>query len=90
MKKLGFFIILILLSCNEKPKNDKTLFVLKDSSIGISFENTLTYTEAFNPYIYRNFSNGGGVAIGDVNNDGLDDIYFTGHMVNNKLFVNSK
>ena len=88
MKKLGFFILIILLSCNEKPKNDKTLFVLKDSSIGISFENTLTYTEAFNPYIYRNFYNGGGVAIGDVNNDGLDDIYFTGNMVNNKLFLN--
>ncbi len=88
MKKLSFFIILILLSCKEKPKKDTSLFVLKNSSIGISFENTLTYTEAFNPYIYRNFYNGGGVAIGDVNNDGLDDIYFTGNMVDNKLFLN--
>ena len=88
MKKLGFFIILILLSCNENPKEDTSLFELKDSSIGILFENTLTYTEAFNPYIYRNFYNGGGVAIGDVNNDGLDDIYFTGNMVDNKLYLN--
>jgi len=88
MKKLGFFIILLLLSCKEKPNKDTSLFELKDSSIGISFENTLTYTEAFNPYIYRNFYNGGGVAIGDVNNDGLDDIYFTGNMVDNKLYLN--
>jgi len=64
------------------------LFVLKDATIGISFENILTYDEAFNPYLYRNFYNGGGVAIGDINNDGLEDIYFTGNMVDNKLYLN--
>ncbi|MCF6295130.1 MAG: VCBS repeat-containing protein [Flavobacteriaceae bacterium] len=90
MKNLFFFLILILilLSCKEENKKDTSLFVLKDSSIGISFENTLTYTESFNPYIYRNFYNGGGVAIGDINNDGLEDIYFTGNMVDNKLYLN--
>ena len=88
MKNLLFLFVLLLLSCKEEFKKDHSLFVLKDTSIGISFENTLTYTEAFNPYIYRNFYNGGGVAIGDVNNDGLEDIYFTGNMVDNKLYLN--
>lgn len=88
MKNLFFFILLLLFSCKDDLKKGNSLFVLKDSSIGISFENTLIYTEAFNPYIYRNFYNGGGVAIGDINNDGLEDIYFTGNMVDNKLYLN--
>jgi len=89
MKNIYLSLILLLLfSCKDKPKNGSSLFVLKDSSIGISFVNNLTYTEDFNPYIYRNFYNGGGVAIGDINNDGLEDIYFTGNMVNNKLYLN--
>ncbi len=62
--------------------------MLRDSTTGIFFQNTLTYDEAINPYIYRNFYNGGGVAIGDINNDGLQDVYFTGNMVDNKLFLN--
>ncbi|WP_221409452.1 VCBS repeat-containing protein [Marinoscillum furvescens] len=65
-----------------------TLFQEVSLASGIHFENTLSYTEEFNPYTYRNFYNGGGVALGDVNNDGLLDIYFTGNMVDNKLFLN--
>jgi hypothetical protein len=59
-----------------------------DSSTGITFENKLPYTEEFNTYTYRNFYNGGGVALGDINNDGLLDIYFTGNIVDNKLYLN--
>jgi hypothetical protein len=88
MKRLFAIIVILLVSCTEKAKKSSSLFVLKDASIGISFENTLTYDEAFNPYLYRNFYNGGGVAIGDINNDGLEDIYFTGNMVDNKLYLN--
>ncbi len=87
---LVLFLSLILTGCVEKLDTavSPTLFALKDSTIGIHFENKLTYDEAFNPYIYRNFYNGGGVAIGDINNDGLEDIYFTGNMVDNKLYLN--
>ncbi|MBL6611985.1 MAG: VCBS repeat-containing protein, partial [Flavobacteriaceae bacterium] len=61
---------------------------LKRSDTGIDFQNTLYFTEDFNPYTYRNFFNGGGVALGDINNDGLVDIYFTGNLVANKLYLN--
>lgn len=81
-----YFIAFIFLSCG---KNSNPLFELKDSSsTGLVFENNLTYTEEFNPYTYRNFFNGAGVALGDINNDGLTDVYFTGNIVDNKLFIN--
>ena len=55
---------------------------------GIRFQNTLTEGKGTNILTYEYFYNGGGVAIGDINNDGLDDIYFTGNMVSNKLYLN--
>ena len=55
---------------------------------GVEFANTLDFDEDFNIYTYRNFYNGGGVALGDVNNDGLTDIYLSGNRVANRLFLN--
>ncbi|MEL6988563.1 MAG: VCBS repeat-containing protein, partial [Bacteroidota bacterium] len=54
----------------------------------INFSNDLVYTEAYNPYTFKNFLNGGGVALGDINNDQLIDIYFSGNLVENKLYLN--
>ena len=55
---------------------------------GINFSNTIIYTEEFNPYTFRNFFNGGGVAIGDINNDALPDIFFCSNQKSNKLYLN--
>jgi len=55
---------------------------------GIRFENTLSFDANFNIYTYRNFYNGGGVGIGDVNQDGLMDIYLTANMLPNRLYLN--
>ncbi|GAA0543755.1 VCBS repeat-containing protein [Chitinophaga japonensis] len=55
---------------------------------GIDFRNDVTYTEAFNIYTYRNFYNGGGVAIGDINNDSLPDIFFCSNQHSNRLYLN--
>ena len=93
MKALNKYCTLIALiiigSCGEKEVAEDTLFQLMDEgSTGISFQNDLTFDDDFNIYTYRNFFNGGGVAIGDINNDGLSDIYFTANLEPNKLYLN--
>ncbi|WP_169435078.1 VCBS repeat-containing protein [Neolewinella persica] len=59
-----------------------------DPATGITFNNALHYTEALNPYTYRNFYNGGGVGIADFNGDGLADVFFSGNLVDNQLYLN--
>ncbi|MDB4635441.1 VCBS repeat-containing protein [Flavobacteriaceae bacterium] len=78
-------ILLLLWSCDSKSKRFE---LMKPNATGVVFSNELSYTEAFNPYTYRNFYNGAGVALGDINNDGLIDIYFTGNLVDNALYLN--
>ncbi|MDL5510901.1 VCBS repeat-containing protein [Arenibacter sp. M-2] len=88
--------VLLLGSCSPKKEMDKegkfnedTLFTLLASEkTGIDFVNEVVNQKNFNIFKYRNFYNGGGVAIGDINNDGLPDIYLTGNMVPNKLYLN--
>ncbi|MCW5912826.1 MAG: VCBS repeat-containing protein, partial [Cyclobacteriaceae bacterium] len=58
------------------------------SSSGISFNNQLSFDKKFNIYTYRNFYNGAGVGLGDFNNDGLLDIFFTANMGPNRLYLN--
>ncbi len=89
---IGVLSVFFVVSCTQKKEGVVTpslskRFQLK-TNIGIDFRNELVYTEDFNPYTYRNFYNGGGVALGDINNDGLIDIYFTGNIVDNKLYLN--
>src|SRR5688500_7563059 len=85
----SLFIILLFSSCKENITNTNTLFrKLSPSETGVHFSNDLSYDSKFNIYTYRNFYNGGGVAIGDINNDGLQDIFFTANMTPNKLYLN--
>ncbi|MEO9892128.1 VCBS repeat-containing protein [Aurantibacter sp.] len=85
----SLFFFISLLSCRESIETETPLFNLTSAKeTGVTFQNTLSYTEDFNPYLYRNFYNGGGVALGDINNDGLLDIYFSGNIVDNKLYLN--
>src|SRR5437588_12910861 len=82
-----------LLSCTDRTtikkaaKEDTALFQLMENT-GVNFVNTIKDTKDFNIFTYRNFYNGGGVAIGDINNDGLPDIFFTSNMGSNKLYLN--
>jgi hypothetical protein len=65
------------------------MFEIVDSSqTGIKFNNTITENDFANVLNHVNMYNGGGVGIGDFNNDGLQDIYFTGNMASNKLYLN--
>ena len=86
-------IIFFSISCknekNTKFVNKDTLFTKLDASqTGINFVNKIDNEKDFNIFKYRNFYNGGGVAIGDLNNDGLPDVYLTANMKKNKLFLN--
>ena len=100
MKHTFFSILLIslfLFSCNSKQekKNDaeekapKTMLsLLLSDKTGIDFKNELTATADNNILSYEYYYNGSGVAVGDINNDGLTDIFFTGSNVDNKLYLN--
>ena len=81
-----FVVTFLLLSCTSQPE---TLFSKMDASdTGIGFVNDNQETERSNILKYEYFYNGGGVALGDINNDGLTDIYFTSNIFSNKLYLN--
>lgn len=80
-------LLLSVLSCN-KPADENLFESLPASQTGISFTNRLLDRKELNIFNYRNFYNGGGVAIGDVNNDGWADIYVTSNFEENHLYLN--
>jgi enediyne biosynthesis protein E4 len=84
------FIACVLSSCKKKNLlNGELAFTLLEySHTGIDFINQIENTPELNIFNYRNFYNGGGVGIADINNDGLPDIYFTANMGKNKLYLN--
>jgi enediyne biosynthesis protein E4 len=75
----------VFIGCTKNP--GKTLFTLEEHT-GIQFENNVADQRLDNSFLFRNFYNGGGVAIGDLNNDGLADVFLTSNMGENKLFIN--
>ncbi len=79
------FIFICLSSCKEKKAD--TLFELQDHT-GIDFTNNVQDGPKENTFLFRNFYNGGGVGIGDINNDGLADVFFTSNAGDNKLYLN--
>jgi len=81
---LLFISSFILLSCKKA-----TLFqTIPSSHSGIHFSNNITESDSINPLTMLNIYNGGGVGVGDFNNDGLQDLYFIGNTVSNKLYLN--
>ena len=90
-KLLLFIIPFLSISCrhsNELKPEDALFQLLPSSQTGIGFNNKVIDDGEFNVFNYRNFYNGGGVAIGDVNNDGKPDIFFTSNQGENKLYIN--
>jgi hypothetical protein len=83
------FFLLTFLSCKKNNQEAPPLFaVLESNYTGLNFSNTLTPTDSFNMFSYMYFYNGGGVAAGDFNNDGLIDLFFSANQSRNKLFLN--
>lgn len=96
IKKIGF-IFLLIVSCAKKEDNkaivenivDDSAFINVDSNIsGIDFSNDLQSNGKLNIIEYLYYYNGGGVSIGDINNDGLDDLYFSANEKADKLYLN--
>ena len=87
-RPFGYTFLLSLVifnSCNTNKQD--TLFRLM-SNTGIDFTNNVSDGKKENSFLFRNFYNGGGVAIGDLNNDGLPDVFLTSNTGSNKLYLN--
>ncbi len=90
MQKVFWWVGLVLMAgCAKKEAPKETLFeALPAEKTHIDFVNQVENTTDFHIFNYRNFYNGGGVAIGDVNNDGLADVLVTSNFADNKLYLN--
>ncbi|MDB5014263.1 MAG: RNA-binding protein [Daejeonella sp.] len=81
---LYFLFATLLASCRNSTMFER----ISSSHSGIQFNNKITETDSINPLDVVNVYNGGGVGVGDFNNDGLKDLYFTGNQVSSKLYLN--
>lgn len=88
MLKFSIFLLLPSTLITGCTRNTPLFELVSSEQTGITFINTLTPVETLNTYVFRNFYNGGGVAIGDLNQDGLADIFLTGNQVSSRLYVN--
>ena len=91
----SLFILLGILGCNttttekaDTPKEHQLFTLLTAEKTHVDFQNIINEGLNTNVLMYEYFYNGGGVAVGDLNNDGLDDIYFTSNMQSNHLYLN--
>ena len=86
------FAILNSCTTSQRDSNPKELIggleLLPSQQTGITFNNAITESETINHIYYNQIYSGSGVAIGDLNNDGLPDIYFGGNQVKDKLYLN--
>lgn len=79
------FLFVTLVSCTESTQ---MFTLMSPKRTGLDWSHNVRETEEFNVLTYGNFYYGGGVAIGDINNDGLEDIYLSGSISGNGLFLN--
>jgi hypothetical protein len=83
------FLLFTIFSCKEKKEKENFSFdILPASETGVDFRNTITEDDSTNMFVNEYTYMGGGVGIGDFNNDGLPDIFFAGNQVSSKLYIN--
>lgn len=87
-KILLSFIVCLVVFTGCRQSSDTMFELLSSEETGITFSNTIAETDSFNILTYEYIYNGGGVAVADFNNDGLQDVFFTGNEVPNKLYLN--
>lgn len=84
----SFILLMLMVSCNFIQDNSRLFKKLNADDTGIFFSNDITESDSVNVLDYYYCYNGGGVAVGDFNNDSLPDIFFTGNMVSSRLYLN--
>lgn len=84
----SWFIFFLIFSCNSIGKEPPLFELLNSKHTNIEFENKISSSDTLNVLNFEYIFDGGGVGIGDINNDGLEDIYFTGSQVSSKLYLN--
>ncbi|MGN6800273.1 MAG: VCBS repeat-containing protein [Ginsengibacter sp.] len=85
---LSLFLLLLLITMASCKRETHLFKLLSSSHTHIHFNNKITESDSLNPLDESNIYNGGGVGVGDFNNDGLQDLYFVGNQVSNKLYLN--
>lgn len=88
MKNPSFIILFLIFSYSCTEKEEPLFTQLPSGLTNVDFVNLLTEDETLNMIEYLYFNNGGGVAAGDINNDGLVDLYFTSNQQSNRLYLN--
>lgn len=89
IRKIFFFVlgVTIIFACS-KPAEKKLFEEQLPEKTGIDFENKVIQSQDNHVLNYPYYFNGGGVVVGDINNDGLEDVYFSGNIVANRLYLN--
>jgi len=87
-KILGWILCSSILLTNCQSRQSAVFQLLPPEQTGIHFANTIVENDSLNVIDYAYLYNGGGVGVGDVNNDGLDDIFFAGNQVSSRLYLN--
>jgi len=86
---LWIYVFFIMSACKTDTKKSNSLFkLLSSEQTGINFSNDIRQSDTINILEYMYFYNGGGVGLGDINNDGLTDIFLSGNRVSSKLYLN--
>ncbi len=89
MKTTTIFWIGFLFLLHVKAQEDKLFTLLPSNQTGVTFSNDVVDLKDKNILLYSNYYGGGGVGIADFNNDGLQDIFFTGNLVEDELYINT-
>ncbi|MFK8008949.1 MAG: VCBS repeat-containing protein [Saprospiraceae bacterium] len=79
---------MIFISCKTSVTEKPIFKLLSAAHTNINFNNTIAENDTFNMYAFMNIYTGGGVGVGDINNDGLEDVFFSGNRVSSKLYLN--
>jgi len=84
----GFWLLIVTLIFGQCTREKKFFTLLSPASTGVFFENRISESDSFGIFDYLYYYNGGGVAVADINNDGLQDLFFTSNRFNNALYLN--